>query len=156
MQIVTRQEAIAGRLSRYYTGKPCKNGHISERYTRISACIGCMRPSFDAVDIQARRDTRERLSAVLASMMKIHIRLHPDDVSLFEANALAAAMVRNPDIQLKHVLTRGKAKPWGSGMFRHTFMCFVDDEANLRAFQNTLEGMRGERWLPKDGTLTAF
>lgn len=148
MQIVTRQEAIARRLSRYFTGKPCKNGHISERYTRISACIGCMRPSFEAVDIQERRDARERLSGVLASLTKIHIRLHPNDLEIFESSLLASAIVRNSSLRLKHLQTRGKPKPWSSGMFRHTFLCFPDDMSDLRAFQDTLESARNLQWLP--------
>lgn len=27
---------------RYYTGKPCKYGHISERWTRSAACVECV------------------------------------------------------------------------------------------------------------------
>lgn len=40
MKIITRQEAIAQGLSKYFTGKPCKNGHVSERTIR-GACIEC-------------------------------------------------------------------------------------------------------------------
>lgn len=37
--------AEARKLSRkyYYTGKPCKNGHLAERITRNSLCIECKR-----------------------------------------------------------------------------------------------------------------
>jgi len=42
MKIMTRKEAIASGLTRYFTGKPCPKGHISER--RISgACGDCAR-----------------------------------------------------------------------------------------------------------------
>jgi hypothetical protein len=37
--IVTRAEALARGLTRYFTGKPCKRGHISERSDRW--CIAC-------------------------------------------------------------------------------------------------------------------
>jgi hypothetical protein len=38
----TRREAIALGLTRYFTGKPCKNGHVSERATS-GGCILCRR-----------------------------------------------------------------------------------------------------------------
>lgn len=40
MKIITRQEAINQGLSRYFTGNPCKNGHVSERNIQ-GACIKC-------------------------------------------------------------------------------------------------------------------
>lgn len=41
MKIITRKEAVAQGLSRYFTGKPCKNGHIEERRTSSCHCVGC-------------------------------------------------------------------------------------------------------------------
>lgn len=41
MHIITRQEVIALGLKRYCTGKPCKNGHIAERYVTVKACLEC-------------------------------------------------------------------------------------------------------------------
>ena len=39
--IVTRAEAKAKGLARYFTGKPCKNGHIVERITANGTCRVC-------------------------------------------------------------------------------------------------------------------
>jgi len=40
MNIITGKEAVKSGLKRYFTGKPCKHGHISERYLdrRCAAC----------------------------------------------------------------------------------------------------------------------
>jgi len=41
-KIITRQEAKAAGLIRYFTGKPCSAaGHVDERYTRNGECFGC-------------------------------------------------------------------------------------------------------------------
>lgn len=40
-KIIQLKEARLMGLSRYYTGKPCKFGHISERYTSTSQCVMC-------------------------------------------------------------------------------------------------------------------
>lgn len=42
-EIVTRKEAIARGLKRYFTGKPCKNGHVDWRYVCDHSCAACMR-----------------------------------------------------------------------------------------------------------------
>lgn len=39
--VVTRAQARAQGLPRYFTGKPCKRGHVAERYTRNLTCVDC-------------------------------------------------------------------------------------------------------------------
>lgn len=39
--IVTRKEAIARGLNRYFTGKPCPKGHLSERMVCDWKCVQC-------------------------------------------------------------------------------------------------------------------
>jgi hypothetical protein len=41
--LITRAEAKAAGLTRYYTGKPCKKGHISERDVSSHTCSECLR-----------------------------------------------------------------------------------------------------------------
>lgn len=43
MNIIKRKEAIAQGLGRYFTGKPCVNGHISERIAMKGTCVQCNR-----------------------------------------------------------------------------------------------------------------
>lgn len=40
-QIISRADAIALGFVTYFTGKPCKNDHISERYVKNGCCIAC-------------------------------------------------------------------------------------------------------------------
>ena len=46
-EIISRSEAKALGLKEYYTGKPCKHGHIAERYVSTRQCVECMRLRFD-------------------------------------------------------------------------------------------------------------
>lgn len=43
MEIISRREAIEQGLVRYFTGKPCKNGHINQRNTKSGLCMECSR-----------------------------------------------------------------------------------------------------------------
>ena len=40
-QIILRKEAISLELGKYFTGKPCKHGHVSEKYTKEGFCVEC-------------------------------------------------------------------------------------------------------------------
>jgi len=43
MQIISRAEAKAKGLKRYFTGKPCKHGHVAERQVFNATCVDCQR-----------------------------------------------------------------------------------------------------------------
>jgi hypothetical protein len=67
MDIIERKFALAHNESKYYTGIPCKNGHLAMRYTKSGACQECIHgvrtpqsPSSNpaAVAAQAEKDQR--------------------------------------------------------------------------------------------------
>ena len=41
-QLKTRKEAVRAGAMRYYTGQPCRNGHVAERYVKGTKCIVCV------------------------------------------------------------------------------------------------------------------
>lgn len=43
MQIISMTDAKAAGLKRYFTGRPCKNGHLMERMVGNRECLGCRR-----------------------------------------------------------------------------------------------------------------
>ncbi len=43
MEIISRKEAQALGLKRYFTGKPCKRGHVAPRFVSTSMCVECGR-----------------------------------------------------------------------------------------------------------------
>ena len=59
-QLVSKQEALALGLKRYFTGAPCKPaGHIAERWTSSGACYDCVR----ARNLGHSRIHKERFNA---------------------------------------------------------------------------------------------
>jgi hypothetical protein len=44
-EIIDRKTAIARGLTKYFTGKPCSHGHLSERYCKNGACQRCLSPN---------------------------------------------------------------------------------------------------------------
>lgn len=41
MHIQSMESAKAKELKRYFTGEPCRNGHVSERYIANERCVEC-------------------------------------------------------------------------------------------------------------------
>lgn len=44
--LVSRQEALNTGLPTYFTGKPCKHGHIESRYVTKGECLRCRRSRY--------------------------------------------------------------------------------------------------------------
>jgi hypothetical protein len=58
--IISRDEARAVGLKRYFTGKPCKYGHVAERWVANHECVECYRARRDANLERAREIDRLR------------------------------------------------------------------------------------------------
>jgi len=59
MQIITRKEALFSGLTTYFTGAPCKYGHIAKRRTACKACTECQRARA-ATSVYRDRKRRQR------------------------------------------------------------------------------------------------
>lgn len=59
MKTISRQEAHALGLSHYFTGKPCKHGHIAQRIAGNGSCVECDRVQ-QLKSARANRDTRRK------------------------------------------------------------------------------------------------
>ena len=51
MEIRTRREALDAGEKYFFTGKPCKYGHLTERYVGNGGCLDCLRPKSTALVI---------------------------------------------------------------------------------------------------------
>jgi len=58
MNIITRAEALEQGLKTYFTGKPCKRGHVDERQVSSWTCMECCREND-----RARAGTEKRLAS---------------------------------------------------------------------------------------------
>lgn len=73
MKIITRKEAQDRGLNKYFTGKPCKYGHVAERYVAKSDCVVCnenrgtkrQQSKYDDIDTQL---SFEKLREIILSM----------------------------------------------------------------------------------------
>src|ERR1035437_7765743 len=68
----SRAEAVAIGASRYFTGLPCKHGHVAERQTANASCFGCMRVFDHARNAANPEKNRARVRAWRAANPEKH------------------------------------------------------------------------------------
>ena len=144
MQIVTRKQAVDGKLGIYYTGQPCKNGHVAERYTTSGGCKACIAEAVAGVRraVGGGRNTPER-QAQIDGLVSIKLRAHPLDEATILDTAAAVTLARRPLLVATDVVgARKGAKPEGG-----TLLYFVNvdpaDVQVLRDMQNAMLTARG-------------
>ena len=47
-ELISRDDAAAAGFKRYFTGVPCRRGHIAQRYVSTTSCVDCLRRNFTA------------------------------------------------------------------------------------------------------------
>lgn len=87
-EIITRREAADRGLRHFYTGKPCKRGHDSRRYTATGGCMKCA----SVYVKQYNKQVIEQMSARAHGLFSY--RLHPDDHAAALAYCQALDMQR--------------------------------------------------------------
>lgn len=104
----SRKDALAVGSVRFNTGRPCRSGHMSDRYTSTGGCIACLdqqRAQFAAVVREARRPVADKTSRLFA------YRLHPDDHAAALAYCQALDLQRGRQPAAAQAATGGPAEP---------------------------------------------
>lgn len=128
MNIICRKDAKEKGIKTYFTGQPCKNGHVAYRYTQSGTCSECINGDHKRVadpEAAARRAAR-------AELVQARFRLFDVDRDTFAASVWALAVMRYPvltpaDVD-PHLVATNKAS--GTGMY--AFYCHSDDVGALR------------------------
>lgn len=54
MKVIKRSEAMAKGLVHYFTGMPCKYGHVSPRYVYTCNCVECIKEKRESMKKQIK------------------------------------------------------------------------------------------------------
>lgn len=81
-----REKAIAAGASRYFTGKPCLRGHLSERFVRNYECVACkvladaayQKANSAKLSLAAKRWKEKQDPAVLKEYASRYYRRHKE------------------------------------------------------------------------------
>lgn len=105
-EIISREDAIARGLKRYFSGVACKHGHLSERFTCSCKCLACQ--VLQAVDQRKRFAVRhrERLRKQKADAYRRRKDRNPERVREISRAAAARYRAKDPEGE------RGRQRLW--------------------------------------------
>lgn len=98
MKILSRADAIVQAQHRYFTGEPCKRGHVAYRYTRTCVCVECHRENGEK--------NREKVGNVLGKIAPLTVIAHIDDHVNIRAAVASLNALRGIDPQATQVTRR--------------------------------------------------
>lgn len=121
MLIISRKDAAAAGEGQYFTGKPCKYGHIATRYTQSGTCSVCVSTASAATRsasrqnragaVALRQSELEKLSArrqakvdAIKSLNTIKIPAHARDVATVFDTAVELCLAAYPCLDRSDVL----------------------------------------------------
>lgn len=129
MEITSRTAAIHYGEKTYFTGEPCKNGHIAKRYTLNGSCADCVN---GYVSPEEREAKKARCAAIL-KMVPIRLRCYDVDLEVIKAAAWALALERHPLLTMRSVYKSPVlSETVSAGIRTHRFNCHPDDKEPLR------------------------
>lgn len=164
MEIITRQQAITSGFSKYFTGEPCKNNHISPRYLQSGTCQQCIGSQHErsVEDQRERLDQRERRLTLAerkvalaeqrlalrprkkrTDLVSFLVTLHYADVEFFKALLLASAMEIDPKITTGDLIGRRSPKSWGNHRAILNFQTFQSEVGWMRERAQEIDKSRG-------------
>jgi hypothetical protein len=103
MEIISRRDASDKGLKRFFTGKPCKRGHLRERNVKTGACLGCL--------AHYAKEWSKKYNDDALGFEKVESFVHADDVAILHdfVTLLRAARINGTPVPMvpmaEHVAT---------------------------------------------------
>ncbi len=114
-----RPEAVEKGMSQYTTGRPCKQGHLTYRYTVSGSCSACVRPKFEK-----RTDP---------DFVNMRIRVRDKHVGEVDAIMHFMAITRVPSLTMRYVTFNGRRTSVACGTSIRHYRVHKDDHDSLKA-----------------------
>lgn len=133
-----RKTAKAAGIGKYFTGRPCKNSHMSYRYTNSGTCAECINGGRTNGVLMARAPKNpahaEKL-AILETFVRIKITVTRADIPMVREAVAAWALMRHPDITPNDVWSLAQKPDHG---VLYTVGVHPEDVEQVRAFSNSV------------------
>lgn len=101
MTPITRKDASAAGLRHFYTGKPCKRGHMRERAVATGSCLGCL--AVYAKEYAAKFSPPKRSQLMGAVPMTVNVRPeHAAAITAFAALFEHSVITGTPAPRVPH------------------------------------------------------
>jgi hypothetical protein len=144
MDIISRDSALHNRDTCYFTGKPCKRGHISPRYVKNCACTACLHPVYTTAQSAERVKLTNQKSAMKDSLTLQGFTIHPDDLEIFISTLLLYSQIRYPELIARDLTSRRKSISGGPEFRTYYFRAHLEDRPKLVEMEKSLASRRND------------
>lgn len=136
----------------YETGRECKNGHLTYRYTQSGTCAGCINaangrgaptPTGQKREERLAHDAAAAaLKEARAQLVQVKLRAFNEDLEALKAAAHAFGVMRCPALTMGHVYPGLLALDAVGGTALYKFNCHMGDVEPLRALAVSMVNAR--------------
>lgn len=140
MELISLQEALAQGLPHYFTGKPCKRGHVSIRYTKGRFCSECYLESKRVCNLTSKQIQHKKMK------QREWAQANPDRWNMWNAQDRASKLRATPvwadKSAIEVIYSEARALTRETGILHHVdhivplvskLVCGLHVPANLRA-----------------------
>jgi hypothetical protein len=125
-QVISRKDAGAQNALRFFTGKSCINGHLSERYVSTGSCIECLRP---AVHERVPRPASARRIAKESGALTYQADkpcMHGHAPIRYASTGQCVACTRTPDLGTTTATLRGSNATMEQVLEYHAYLVSIE------------------------------
>jgi hypothetical protein len=140
----SRKEAMLLGVSKYETGKECKNGHRTYRYTQSGACSDCLRAN-RVMEIHggAEKAAEEKLKRAIlrdavSNLVEVRLRCFTQELHFLREIVVATTRGRWPMLDKYQIVSAKPPTDQAAGTALYRFNVDPADIEQLRAVSNVL------------------
>lgn len=141
MILIDRIEAKKLGYNFYFTGKPCQNGHIANRYVSSGNCCECHKQYYSRGPV-VNNEKKDKIRETLNRLIPIKVRAFMQDVSTVQTFICDLTLMRHPYLDRKHVSPGLKPTSSAGGTALFKFNVDPDDYAIVMQYGVTLCNFR--------------
>lgn len=144
MNIKTRKQAMIDGDNIYFTGKPCKHGHMNYRYVQSGACYDCInstRRNGESATAIARRDRLSNYvdkSEMKSELVLAKFRVFDDHYEAFLATVWAFTLVRYAEVGDADIESHTPPSHRTGGTSMYGVNCHPADVEQIRIIANAM------------------
>jgi hypothetical protein len=166
MKSISRKEAQQARLNKYFTGRPCKRGHISQRKTKTAGCTTCQNLATTKYrtkhEEKYKEKTRIRIKtlrhtnpAKYRAARNVWRKTHPNSINSATARRRTSKLKATPIWACKRTIADFYTEAQYQGMhvdhiipLKHPLVCGLHVEHNLQLLAPAENLQKSNRFTP--------
>ena len=144
----SRKLALAAGVKKYFTGEPCRHGHIAYRYAQSGACSECIgvageskaaAPGENDAANPPPKVKQSARAAALEQLVTVAVRSTPETVSAIRNLASGLVTMRFPELNRADAWSPKAGTDYQAGRCQYKFnihpddIQFIRDQAQLHA-----------------------